>query len=196
MPRSNPRQVLLDAVVAHASHHGVSHQSLRQLADAIGTSHRMLIYHFGSKGALLVAIAEANEKAQRDSVAEALAKGDDTPLDVLRRVWERLADPTMWPSERLFFELYGQALQGRPGTTSLLDGIVTSWIEPASEIFRRLGATPDDARAVARLNLAVVRGLLLDLLATGDQVGATRAMELFLHQSAATAPVPEGPASR
>ncbi len=75
-----------------------------------------------------------------------------------------------------------------PGTTELLEGIVSSWIEPAAEIFRSHGLTPADARRQARLNLAVVRGLLLDLLATGDRAGVAEAMEHFLHQSAATRP--------
>jgi hypothetical protein len=51
-------------------------------------------------------------------------------------------------------------------------------------VLRSLGVAPADARDRARLNLAVVRGLLLDLLATGDRAGAERAMELYLRQSA------------
>jgi AcrR family transcriptional regulator len=188
MPSSNSRQKLLEAVVSYASEHGVKDLSLRDLARAVGTSHRMLNYHFGSKEALLVAIVEANESAQRAAVAHALAGGDGTPLEVLRRVWDRLADPAMWPSERLFFELYGQALQGRPGTTALLDGIVSTWTEPAAAVLRSHGVAGAEARDQARLNLAVVRGLLLDLLATGDRAGVAGAMELFLHHSAAARP--------
>jgi AcrR family transcriptional regulator len=189
MTRPLPRQALLDAVHRYASHHGVSDLSLRELAQAVGTSHRMLLYHFGSREQLLVALVEANEALQRRSVAEALAPGDVPATDILGRIWDRLAHPDMGPSERLFFELYGQALQGRPGTTALLDGIVTSWIDPATEMFQSLGLSPDDARAEARLNLAVVRGLLLDLLATGDRTGVDRAMELFLSR-APTSPIP------
>jgi AcrR family transcriptional regulator len=174
---------LLDAVVAYASHHGISNLSLRELAAAIGTSHRMLIYHFGSREQLLVAVVEVNEAEQRAAVTEALADGDGTAHDVLRRAWDRWADPVMWPSERLFFELYGQALQGRPGTTSLLDSVVTSWIEAGSAALQSQGVAMTDAGDRARLNLAVVRGLLLDLLATGDGAGADRAMELYLRQS-------------
>ena len=37
----------------------------------------------------------------------------------------------------------------------------------------------DVARAHARLGLAVTRGLLLDLLATGDRAGAEAALEVF-----------------
>ena len=188
MPSSDARQALLDAVIRYASDHGVSDLSLRQLAAAVGTSHRMLIYHFGSKEELLVAIVEANENAQKMLVAEILAGGKSAPHEVLRLVWDRLADEAMGPSERLFFELYGQALQGRPGTRALLDGIVSSWIEPAAEILRAGGVSPAEALSQARLNLAVVRGLLLDLLATGDRDGVTDAMKLFLRQSAASVP--------
>jgi AcrR family transcriptional regulator len=188
MTRSDPQQVLLDAIVAYVSVHGASDVSLRQLAQAVGTSHRMLLYHFGSKEALLVAVVEAVEEAQRRSAAEAMAGGTETVREVLRRLWRRVADPRLGPSERLFFELYGQALQGRPGTTALLEGVVRDWIDPGADILTREGASAADARALARLNLAVVRGLLLDLLATGDRDGVDRAMELFLTSSGPPVP--------
>jgi AcrR family transcriptional regulator len=185
MGRPNPREELLRAAVAYVSGHGVSDLSLRALAKALGTSHRMLIYHFGSKEELLVAIVEENEKAQQASLMEAFAGEDISLTGALFWAWQRLADPSMWPSERLFFELYGQALQGRQGTTALLDGIVSSWIEPAAALMIERGLPREDAKARARLNLAVVRGLLLDLLATGDIEGANKAMEHFLSYSGA-----------
>lgn len=183
MAGSSPRQDLLDAAVTYVSHHGVGDLSLRELARAIGTSHRMLIYHFGSKQRLLVAIVEAIERTQREALADASAEVDRSPVEMVRWVWDRVADPSMWPSERLFFELYGQALQGRPGTTALLDSIITSWVEPAVEFLSAQRMEPDDAGTVARLNLAVVRGLLLDLLTTRDRGGVDRCMDLFLSQA-------------
>lgn len=48
----------------------------------------------------------------------------------MRAGWRHISDPSLWPNERLFFELYGQALQGRPGTEELLDGIIDDWMEP------------------------------------------------------------------
>ena len=108
---------------------------------------------------------------------------DDTstpPFEQARRVCSLLADKQMWPRERLFFEVYGQALQGRPHTRALLDEIVDAWLEPLVAINRRMGISGADARAAARLGLAVTRGLLLDLLATGDREGADAAMEHFL----------------
>jgi len=85
----------------------------------------------------------------------------------------------MWPYEKLFFEVYTQALRGRPHTVDLLDGIVESWLDPVADLARD-GVPPGTARAAARLGVAVTRGLLLDLLATGDREGVDAAMDVFL----------------
>jgi len=150
------------------------------MAEALGTSHRMLIYHFGSKEGLLVAIVNEVEARQRAQMAALDADPTLSTAEQLRRTWRELSDPAMWPHERLFFEMYGQALQGSPHTTQLLDTVVSSWLEPATTIGQRTGLTKRQARANARLALAVVRGLLLDLLATGDRKGCNDAMERFI----------------
>jgi hypothetical protein len=106
------------------------------------------------------------EAAQLDALAGLAAEPDLQPTEAIRLMWKRLADPALSPFERLFFEVYGQALQGRPGTVDLLEGIIDSFVEPGAEYWRRRGLTPAKARAQARLGLAVIRGLLLDLLAT------------------------------
>ena len=176
----SPRERLLAAAVDYVAAHGIGEVSLRQLAAALGTSHRMLVYHFGSKEGLLVEVIRAVEARQRDALAD-LAANADLPVDEqARRMWRRLADPALWPHERLFFEVYGQALQGRPHTAALLDGIVDSWLEPLTALNIAQGLPPERARASARLGIAVTRGLLLDLLATGDRPGADAAMELFI----------------
>lgn len=50
------RERLLRAMAAHVLAHGLNDASLRPLAAAAGTSDRMLIYHFGSKDALIAAL--------------------------------------------------------------------------------------------------------------------------------------------
>jgi AcrR family transcriptional regulator len=181
---------LLEAVIERLTEHGLGDQSLRGLATAIGTSHRMLIYHFGAKEGLLIEVVRAMEERQRTALAdlerELTADPALGPGDVIRRFWQRLADPALWPAERLFFELYGQALQGREGTTPFLDGIVESWLAPLAAATERFGSPAGTARADARLGLAVSRGLLLDLLATGDRAGVDEAVERFavLYQAA------------
>jgi AcrR family transcriptional regulator len=180
MPTSQARDRLLAAAVRHALDAGIADLSLRQLAAAIGTSHRMLLYHFGSREGLLVAVTQAVEEQQRAALL-----GPGTALQDPRRSWERLSDPKLWPQERLFFELYAYALRGRPGTEGFLDGIVESWVGPVAAALVEAGADERTARADARLAVAVVRGLLLDLLATGDRAGVTEAFERYLRYASA-----------
>jgi AcrR family transcriptional regulator len=186
MKDKDARQRLLDAAVDHVAEHGIAGQSLRQLAAGLGTSHRMLIYHFGSKEGLLVEIIRAVEARQRDALAGMDATG--SPAEVARRFWRTLADPALWPNERLFFEIYGQALQGRPGATQLLDDVVHSWVEPLVAIGMSHGLSEEDSRVHARLGIAVTRGLLLDLLATGDREAVDAAMERFIKMYVAALP--------
>jgi AcrR family transcriptional regulator len=170
---------LLVAAAEHIAEHGVGDLSLRGLAAAIGSSHRMLIYHFGSKEGLLVEVIKLVEQRQRAALAE-LEVDDPTPAAITRAFWRRLSAPELAANERLFFEIYGQALQGRPGTTELLEGIVDNWLEPVVALLHRLGFPTSHAAAQARLGIAVTRGLLLDLLATGDRAACDAAIEQYI----------------
>jgi AcrR family transcriptional regulator len=183
---AGPRERLLAGAIEHVSQHGVGEISLRQLAAALGTSHRMLLYHFGSREALLIEVIRTVEEQQRAALAQILEEeADEPPAEIMRRMWARVADPALWPNERLFFEVYAQALQGSPHALPLLDGIVDAWVEPLAALVAP-GWPEAEARAEARLGVAVVRGLLLDLLATGDRAAVDAAMERYI---AAVAPL-------
>jgi AcrR family transcriptional regulator len=173
-----PRERLLNAAIDHIAQRGISDLSLRELAAAIGSSHRMLIHHFGGREGLMVAVVQAVEQRQRNLLDSIIPDPTASPGDAMRAWWKHISDPSLWPNERLFFELYGQALQGRPGTVELLDGIIDAWLEPSASIFTALGFA--DGEAAARLNIAVTRGLLLDLLATGDHDAVNRAMDVHI----------------
>jgi AcrR family transcriptional regulator len=174
------RQKLLDAAIDHVAGHGLTDLSLRRLAAELGTSHRMLSHHFGSKEGLWVAIVREVERRQVAAMDELIPDPSASFEDTMRAWWRHISDPSLGPNERLFFEVYGQALQGRSPTSGLLDGIVESWVGPAAEKAESMGMPPGEARAFARLGLAVTRGLLLDLLATGDREGVDAAMEHFI----------------
>lgn len=176
----NARDALLRAALGHVERHGISDLSLRELAAAIGTSHRMLIYHFGSKEGLEVAIVQAVERAQQVFLTQLLEAEEADPAGVIRTMWRRLADPALAGAERLFFEVYVLALQRRPGTGGFLEGVVDSWVNAATERAVRIGIDERRARADVRLGVAVMRGLLLDLLATGDRAGVDAAVERYL----------------
>lgn len=183
------RQRLLDAAIEFVAANGLTDLSLRGLAAELGTSHRMLSHHFGSKDGLWVAIVEEVERRQVEAMADAAALDDGTTFaDAMRAWWRHVSDPSLWPNERLFFEVYGQALHGREPASRLLDGVVSSWLDPAAERAEAMGIPADEARALARLGLAVTRGLLLDLLATEDRAGVDAAMELWITQTSSALP--------
>ncbi|HVT68010.1 MAG TPA: TetR/AcrR family transcriptional regulator [Trebonia sp.] len=177
------RQQLLDAAIEYTAEHGISDLSLRSLAAALGTSHRMLIFHFGSKEGLWVEIASTVDRRQRERL-QGFPPGPGQPYgELMRAWWKHFSAPALWPYERLFFELYGQAVQGRPHTAGFLDEFVdgmAGWLEPLVADAVARGIPEPRARAHLRLGIAVTRGLLLDLLATGDAEAADQAMEAFI----------------
>lgn len=176
---ADPRAKLLDELIRYAGRHGLSHASLREIALGVGTSHRMLIHHFGSKEGVLVAVVAEVERRQREAVRDVAHAVSDS--DGLWPIWQRWCDPQLAPFERLFFELYGQALQGRSWALPLLNGVVDDWLAPIGEVLARAGANADPASV--RLTVAVTRGLLLDLLATGDRAAVDAAMRRFVQVS-------------
>jgi AcrR family transcriptional regulator len=179
MTGATPKEKLLAAVVDVALADGIADKSLRSIAAAAGTSHRMLIHHFGSREGLLVEVIRAVEARQRAALAGLDAGSREMSAELADRFWKHLRSPDLAPQERLFFEVYGQALQGREWAQPLLDGIVEDWVGPVAAMLEESGITPQTARTVARLWVAVGRGLLLDVLATGDDAEVDRAMQYF-----------------
>jgi AcrR family transcriptional regulator len=175
----SPKARLLDAVIDHFTRDGLADQSLRRIAEAIGSSHRMLLYHFGSRDGLLLEVVrevEARTQARLAQVAEIADQRSDV---VIRRMWSYLTDPELAGFERLFFALYGRALQGDRATLPLLQDDIEHWLEANVALAADMGVPAALVRTHSRLGLAVMRGLLLDLLATGDRAGVDAALETF-----------------
>jgi AcrR family transcriptional regulator len=174
------RQQLLQSVMQHLEAEGLGAASLRQIASAVGTSHRMLVYHFGSKEALLVEVVRALEQQQKQFLASLAADATLAPIDQMQRMWQQLIDPSVWPHARLFFEVYGQALRGGRGSKPFLKDVIDSWVGPLVDLGRRHGIAESEVQSFARLSLAVTRGLLLDLLTSGDRDRVIATMDHFL----------------
>jgi len=174
------RDLLLDRVLTYAAAQGLADRSLREIATSVGTSHRMLLYHFGSREGLLAAVVGAVEAQQRAMLASwTTATGPDGDAgEIMLRLWEQVSDPELRPFVRLFFTAVGLAVQGVPGTQVLLDTLTGPWLAEAGEAGRRLG-TPVDTAAL-RLGVAVSRGLLLELLAGADPGEVTASYRLFV----------------
>ncbi len=167
------RDDLLRRVVAAAADGGLARRSLRDLAAQVGTSHRMLIHHFGSRDGLVAAVVESVERDQNERLGELPADA----AEAVRASWRRFSDPSLWPIERLFFECYARGAQGEPPFDRLVPALVDQTLAAVSA--RADVGADEDGRAMARLGLAVIRGLLLDLVATGNRKATTRALDLF-----------------
>jgi AcrR family transcriptional regulator len=170
-PDEQRRAELLDELVAAFGAGGIGGRSLRAVAAVVGTSHRMLLHHFGSRDELLLAIVEEVERRQMGTLDEL----PEDPADAVAAMWADVRRPELRPFERLFFECYARAAQGEEPFTRLVPAAVDGWLVQVDE---RSGGTADPA--VARLGLAVIRGLLLDLVATGDDDGVDAAAACFV----------------
>jgi AcrR family transcriptional regulator len=165
-PDLERRQELLDVVVKECAANGIGDRSLRDVAAAVGTSHRMLLHHFGSRNELLLAIVEEVERRQRALLRELPTE----PPAAIAAMWADLRRPDLRPFERLFFECYARGVQGEQPFARMLPGAVDVWLTD--------DGTTDPA--LMRLGLAVMRGLLLDLVATDDRRAVDAAAQAFV----------------
>jgi AcrR family transcriptional regulator len=170
------RQELLGRVVQYAAGNGIGGKSLREIAQGIGSSHRMLLYHFGTHEGLMAAVVEAVEQRQREVMTE-FAAASAGPRELSAALWQHLSSPQLRPFVRLFFEVFGLAAQGAAGTDRLLRGLTDPWLAAGQSTALSLGA--DVPPAAVRLGVAVTRGLLLDLVAGADPAEVDAAFELF-----------------
>jgi AcrR family transcriptional regulator len=176
-PTPTGREALLGRAIGHFAEHGVGDTSLRALAEAIGTSHRMLIYHFGSREGLLAAVVDVVEQGARDTLAQMVEEthGDPDPFEAAMRFWRLVTDDALVYGP-LFFELSSHAMLGLPHAVDLRERLVTPWLDALVEMWVGRGVPERAARLEARIDLAVARGLLHDLLLTGDREGVDAAM--------------------
>jgi AcrR family transcriptional regulator len=167
------RDELLERIVGEVATNGLADRSMRELAAGVGSSHRMLLYHFGSRDGLVAAIVAATEAAQREALRE-LATETDSPADLVRALWARVSAPELRPFVRLFFETL--ATQARtPGAAT---DPTSDWLDTVHDLGGGVGRGSDDTDT--RLGIAVTRGLLIDVLATGDVDAATASLERYL----------------
>jgi AcrR family transcriptional regulator len=170
-PDVERRRQLLVALIDAFADGGIGDRSLREVAEIVGTSHRMLLHHFGSRDELLLAIVTEVERRQMTVLPDAATQ----PADAMATMWADVRRSEMRPFERLFFECYARGAQGEQPFARMLPGAVESWL---SEVDAKTGSSADPA--FVRLGLAVTRGLLLDLVATDDDEGVDAAAQAFI----------------
>lgn len=198
-PTASPRRrELLDLAYRYVLEHGMSELSLRPLAAAIGSSPRVLLYLFGSKEGLVAALLDRARQEELAMLADLRhAVGDRPPglHAVAGRVWHWLSADAHRALLALWLESYARSLVEPDGPwAGFARATVTDWLDLLS------AAQPPAERRTARgrarrtLVLAVLRGAVLDLLATGDTRRVDAAVRLQLRAlSEAPSPGPAGP---
>jgi AcrR family transcriptional regulator len=179
----SPRQdELLELAYRYVLVHGLADMSLRPLAKAIGSSPRVLLFLYGSKDNLIRALlnrARADELAAIEAFGEEGSPADLT--DSALQVWDWLAAADHRHLLGLWVEAYARSLVDPAGPWGrFAEQTVQDWLgllagrQPPARRHSQAGAA--ERTAV----LAVLRGAMLDLLATGDTERTTRAVALVL----------------
>jgi AcrR family transcriptional regulator len=181
--RVSPRQSeLLELAYQYVLTRGLSDLSLRPLASAIGSSPRVLLFLFGSKEGLVRALlgrARTDELALVAHVRAETSHGD--LVGAVRVTWEWLSDEAHRPLLALWLQAYAQSLVEPHGPWSdFARQTVVDWLGILAGVQDGRRRRSRSAIAERTLALAVLRGALLDLLATGDVTRTSAAVEHHL----------------
>lgn len=172
------REELLAGAYAYVLVHGLAAMSLRPLAEAVGSSPRVLLFLFGSKDGLVRALLD---RARADELDFLAATPAGSLAETASRVWDWLAGVERRGLLTLWVEAYARSLVEPDGPWGgFAARTVADWLDllaAAQPAARR--ASPAGA-AERTLVLAVLRGAMLDVLATGDVERTTAAVHHHL----------------
>lgn len=161
---------LLEAAYRYALANGLTGLSLRPLAEQIGSSPRVLLYLFGSKDGLVRALLARARVDELTMLSQLGVSEPDSLADAALRVWGWLADPEHRGLLTLWLEAYSRSLIDPTGPwAGFAEATVADWLEvlaAAQHPPERVTPAGVSGRTTA---LAVLRGGLLDLLATGEE---------------------------
>ncbi len=168
------RDELRDDALDYFLTYGLAELSLRPLAEKIGTSARLLIYHFESKEKLITVVMEAVRSRVQQSVITMMhaARGEAS----MELFWCWITDAENIRYVRLLFEVQVLALQNPAVYAQFLSDTSSSWLEVLEQ------GIPESAhrRTIATLCSAVMDGLVLDYMSTGDLERTTGALKFFV----------------
>ena len=170
-------QELLERAYAYSLTHGLGDLSLRPLATAIGSSPRVLLFLFGSKDGLIRALLARARSDELELLRRIEQRYDEPPglAVITRELWTWLAAPERRPLMTFWVEAYGRSLVAPEGPWSdFARSTVDDWLELLK------ASAPDQTQARRTAVLAILRGALIDLLATGDLQRTTAALEDYL----------------
>jgi AcrR family transcriptional regulator len=172
------RTELTEAALEYVLAHGLIGLSLRPLAASLGTSDRMLIYHFGSKESLLTeVITLANRR-----IAASIGPADPPPrtaADLVRYAWNVLKTPATLGTMRLYLEMCVLSVRDPQRWATCHEQLREPWLAMLRSGLAELGVPARRVTTLADLVLDTIDGLLLDRLVSQDPSRADAAAAAF-----------------
>jgi AcrR family transcriptional regulator len=153
------REELAEQATDYALDNGLIGLSLRPLAAAMGTSDRMLIYHFGSKDALIAAVLDASCNRSVGTIRELPAS--PSVRQAVIDLWEAYEQPKLQRCQLLYVEAAALGLFGREPYAGSVRASNDVWMKEIVAHLERSGAG-ERAESLAVLIDATFNGILLD----------------------------------
>jgi AcrR family transcriptional regulator len=155
------REQLLDLVTDHVLEEGLIGLTLRPVAAAIGTSDRMLIYHFGDRDALVSAVvARSTERAV--AAVDALP-GAPTTRSAVNRLWAAYRTEPLHSCLDVYCQAAASGLIGQEPYLSDARASNELWAGSLRSYFVRCGAPARRVRRIVTLVDSALYGFHLDL---------------------------------
>jgi AcrR family transcriptional regulator len=155
------REALTAAATGYVLEHGLIGLSLRPLAAAIGTSDRMLLYHFDSKDDLVAAVLfESNDRSVE--AIRALPPSVDLRTAV-HDLWSMIRSPEIDPCTRLYVEAAALGLLGREPYATVVRDANDRWLRSLVSHLTRSGVPRPLAKRAATIIDAAFLGFQLDV---------------------------------
>ena len=175
---SNRKYELLNAALKYLMSHGVANASLRPIAAELGTSPRILMFHFKSKEGLLQnVIEELNSRLQRSLESTLNHNPGPERVAPLKVFWQWATSKRNLPDLRLLYEVQIIALQNPAQYGPYLKKASADWHDIAVQSMS--GSLRNSS--MATICLAVFDGLMLELMTTGEHRRLTEALDQFIY---------------
>lgn len=155
------RQELVEQAAEHVLEHGLIGLTLRPLAAALGTSDRMLIYHFGSRDALVAEVVV--EITARASAILAHLTPAESVHDAVLRLWEAHRSGALGRCQQIYLQAAASGLIGVEPYLSLARESNRQWTTALAAYLTGCGVPAGRAARVTTLVDSALAGFHLDL---------------------------------
>jgi len=174
---SSRKAALIEKLTDYLVRRGIADLSLRPMAAAVGTSARLLIFHFGTKEHLLTDVLESMQDGLQRSLAELLSlqHGAEDPAP-LRLFWDWALKDVNFAQLRVLYQLQVLAAQDQKSYGRYLKKNSAHWLETVQAMLKPAHRSP----LLATLIVAVFDGLFIEVMSTGDRRRASAAIDEFI----------------